>query len=227
MKNLDRLRAPAADVVGVFDLESASDWSFKSYLASDTLSSVLYPFASGVHRVLVKDPDTGKETVLSQADIVRFLVLHTSELDASVLSRVLEPRGLPLTMSNTKRALVGFRKMCQFNRSSIGIVNEAGVLVGTLSLSDLRGLDRATFGDLAENVETYLASRSEGVVRPLIKAHAGATVSELMDRMVAGRVHRVWIVDADGKPVGQLSMSDVIMAFADLRLPLKMPEIDA
>eukprot|EP00030_Apusomonadida_sp_AF-17_P005891 a676594_640.p2 GENE.a676594_640~~a676594_640.p2 ORF type:complete len:332 (-),score=150.69 a676594_640:58-1014(-) len=224
LSNLDRLDQWASSVVGVFSTEGASEWSFKTYANSDLLSEVMYPMAAGVHRVLVFNPETHREALLSQTDVVRFIHENRDRVDQTVLNGTIAPRGSVLTMHSDQRALVGFRRMCQHDRSSIAIVDADGKLVGNLSLSDLRGLDRATFGDLGDPVLAFLAARAEGVVKPVVSVAPDASLGSMIAKMLSNKVHRVWVVDAENRPVGQVSMSDVIMRFADLTIPLKMPE---
>jgi len=225
LDNLDNLDSMAADVIGLVSSEGASEWSFKTYAASEPLNEVMYPFVAGVHRVMVTGDD-GEEGLLSQTDIVRFIHRNADKFPADVLAAPIAAcKGTPVTMDASSRALVGFRKMVVNDRSSVGIVDDQGVLVGNLSLSDLRGLSKASFGLLADPVGDYLRSRSAtGAVRPLIKVPEGTSVQDVIKMMVEEKVHRVWIVDADGKPLGQASMSDVLLPFTDLSLPLVMPQ---
>jgi len=226
LSNLESMDAPVSDILGAVSSEASSAWSFKTYPAAAHINDVMYPFCAGVHRVLISTGAPGAEGLVSQTDIVRFLHAHKAELPDELLASPLLPhKGTPVTMSSDQRALVGFRKMVVMDRSSVGIVDDAGVLVGNLSLSDLRGINKSNFASLADPVLDFLASRAEAhTPRPLIKAAPETSLGDVIDLLVAEKVHRVWLVDEAGKPLGQLSMSDVLLAFTDLSLPLVVPE---
>lgn len=98
-------------------------------------------------------------------------------------------------------------------------------LIGTFSATDLKGgpiaqlqswlslpvvefTKRVSTGPNIEcNASTDLGHSS---ARALITCTAETTLSEVIDKAVAGHVHRVWAVDEQGFLVGLLSLSDIL-----------------
>ena len=50
---------------------------------------------------------------------------------------------------------------------------------------------------------------------PETSEHAADTVVEMVERVVAGHHHRLWVVDVAQKPIGVISLTDLIAAVID------------
>jgi CBS domain-containing protein len=222
--DLTRLSNPVGNLVGLTN-EGKSAWSFKPYSTNAELWNCLYPFCAGVHRVVVLDESNGEEHLLSQTDVVRYL-LAQSALDAT-LSRSIDALEMVCGPEKVRSiayhapALRCYRRMVMEDITSIAIVDESGKLVANLSASDLRGLNRSSFQKLDEQVLKYLAEGRGGEVRAPVTCTAWSTLREVMQKMLIEGVHRVWVTNEAGEPVGQVSMSDVIRVLApvDWRAP--------
>jgi len=217
LNNLEKLDHPIRNLIGSSP-EGRAEWAIKSYDIDMTLEEVMYPFTVGVHRVVVWDKYDRRDYPLSQTDVVRYL--YTSpDVDHDVINATIEARELTtarhiVSIDNEATALQAFRKMAVKDVSSIAIVDAEGKLVANMSLSDLRGLDRETFPELGLPVVEYLAKKHGGTTRGPVTVTADTTLFEVMGILLSQATHRVWVVDADGKPVSQISMTDVITQFA-------------
>ena len=48
----------------------------------------------------------------------------------------------------------------------------------------------------------------------MVTCEPGATIAEVLDAMHVKAVHRVWVVDDAGRPVGVVALSDILAAIA-------------
>lgn len=124
--------------------------------------------SQGVHRVLVLPNSSAKGNLtsnafsttaesppwlISQVDLVRYLFAHNEHFDdllntevEAVLQRLDRERSearIVHTMSAQSKAIAGFQGMKTQGVSSLGVVDQEGVLVAVLSAADLRGLTAA------------------------------------------------------------------------------------
>jgi CBS domain-containing protein len=122
-------------------------------------------------------------------------------------------------MTESETALEGYNRMASKKIHALPIVDNAGLVVATLSASDLRGLSRDTVEKVKLPVTEFLK-----VTAPLAKKRDGEPVSitpddTLMDAltlMVEKNVHRVWILNSMLRPVGCISQSDIIGALVGI-----------
>lgn len=228
--NLERLSLPVSDVTGSFGREGRSDWSFRAYVGTDTLQEVLYPFCAGVHRVLIWDEAAKREAVLSQMDILRYLVAQRGGLDAAKWRASAKRSSEPLVVrASTHSMLEAMRRACEVDKSAVGVIDDEGKLVANVSLSDLRGLTKESFAALYAPVLEFLAARQpDGALPELVALRAGepgTTIGACAELMVSKHIHRVWLIDEAGRAVGHVSTTDVLAALAlDDSVAFKTPE---
>jgi len=101
---------------------------------------------------------------------------------------------------------------------AVPVVDEHSKIIANFSMSDLRGMGRKDFGDLLLTVDQYLQKRKEQHVtyeRSLvpITVTENETLEQVVYKVVATRVHRVWLVDSANRVIGCVSLSDLMKAF--------------
>ena len=120
--------------------------------------------------------------------------------------------------------MTAFKTLAEHSLSALAITDkhQDGKLVGTLSVSDLRSISgRAEIEKLIEemrnmNVSDFLSRVKESSlnrVTDLVTCQEGKTLEAVMQRALESKVHRVWIVDGDQRPVGVMSYTDMISLF--------------
>ena len=92
---------------------------------------------------------------------------------------------------------------------ALGIVDTNGELVGTLSASDVRGMQEQDLPQLFLPVMTFLRKRGINNRKPIFVG-IESTLEEVIKEMLDGRVHRVWICSDDKKPIGVVTMTDIV-----------------
>src|SRR5690606_33032138 len=98
-----------------------------------------------------------------------------------------------------------FKKLVLFVLSAVAVVDEtSGVLIETVSPSDLRyGYQHdPTFGFLHKTCADFVIDVHNEVSRKQQSVTAESTLGEVFEGLVQGKVHQLWIVDDDNKPIG-------------------------
>jgi len=238
-------KKPVSDIIGLAP-EGKKIWITD---VTDSVNDVMEAMTKGVHRMLVRlplreppenirpgFPETFSEIrLVAQKDVVRFLAerlegksLHCLRLN---VDRPINELNLTwskvLTMRDNESAIEGFQKMAREHMSALGIVDEKGELVANLSASDLRGLTSNLIHRLMMNVLDFLKESHRGNVPPVISVTDRYTVREIMTKMLAFNVHRIWIIDGyNMKPIGVMTLTDIISLFYRNELiPAKLPHV--
>jgi predicted transcriptional regulator len=203
--------------------------------ASENLGNVLHFFEQGLHRVAVKD-DSGRIIgVLTQGRVVRELLKHYPY--TKKIADLKFKTDKVVTIPKNMRAIDGFLLMHAENVSSIGIIDGHRV-VGNLSASDLKVrvfhlflfffsffADRPVYQLLASEELSKLLLlvgdfineiRSRAGKRPdfLIACDPNSDFKASLEDMMNNHVHRMFLLDNEEKPLGILSLTDVIREMA-------------
>lgn len=198
------------------------DSGFNSILLTDSVFLACTAFAKGQHRLAVVDLDGNFEGVISQSDVIKFLHRHQDLCSRSIL---LQQTLVDLNLAKKKTICIeweksvfdGMKLMVQENVSSIGLIDEAGLLVGVLSMSDakfifhLKAFDllKSSLCDFVNQVRQVIAA-SDGKTRyPVFSVRPQATIEAVMQKLVATRAHRMYITE-NMEPVGVISLTDII-----------------
>jgi len=193
------------------------------------LSGMQALYQKGTQRILVSQQDDSRRTrvyrLVSQMDMVKFLLKYTKELSSFLEKRICETnlQSIPgvimamITVDNTKEtALDAFKKMWREGIHGIAVVDETGKLIGTLSSSDLRGMNATKLQYILKSPLDFLkAMTAQSKLSVSITCNPSNTLEEVLVKAVTARVHRVWIVDSAQKPVGVVSLSDIIASIVE------------
>ena len=152
---------------------------------------------------------------------MRFCAIHSSEL-GDVTEKSVKEAGLlnhakdwqMVTIGTDVQVIKAFKKIFSRDVQALPVVDADGKLVGTVSPSDVRGLTVHTLKDLLLPVSEFLAKRCYGKMRKPITVKATDSVYKAMNVCTIGKVHRVWVVDDHQKPIGCVSLSDMITLFS-------------
>jgi len=106
--------------------------------------------------------------------------------------------------------------------SGVAVVDNNGKLVGNTSAKDLKlfMLDRGNLS-LDQLIMEYLSAiRQREMVNeahPSCSVQLSASIGHVIELMSATKYHRVFLVDKEGRPIGVLSVTDILrFACADL-----------
>jgi CBS-domain-containing membrane protein len=185
------------------------------------LPELLFIFKKGIHRAIISDDTKQLQRIVSQSDIIKFLsnyLYYFGRIGQGTLEDIGLGAQKVVTLNQKARAIHGFQLLQQNKISAVAIVDDYGVLVANLSISDLRGLKLENLSSLMLPVLDYLKQRCDNQqLLPPVVCHPYTTFETLVLKLACSRVHRCWNVDDVGRPIGVVSLTDVIMLL-DLRV---------
>jgi len=184
---------------------------FISVPETESATKVLELFSEGIHRVALKDAEGHTTNVLSQIDLLRYVVNKMSTIEELAKKSVKElglVQSWVLQVRKTERAFACFKKMSENGVNGVSIVDNVGRLDAHISSGSLRGLTAETFKALRLPVEDFLAAQKIEVGNS--HTCTGSDTFEVVLRKLNDlSTHRLWVQDAAGNPVGIISLTDV------------------
>lgn len=171
--------------------------------------------------------------LLSQTDVVRYLLANNHELGAILdihadqiaghalkyqeaidADEIDQLKKNPITITIQDHALKALQLMASSHASSIAVVDSTGALVAEMSAADLRGINPDRFKDLTKPVMVFLKSSKDNLRRPL-SCRPRFSLGQIMSGVVRTHAHRSWLVDDEDQPVGCITLSDILSVFLD------------
>lgn len=202
-----------------------------------SLADVLGLFSKHIHRAPVLSDDGKLLNYLTQTELLQFMAPSMYLLGDSAIVSV-ETLGLcnfnkVVTVKESDIVLDVIKLLSTHNISAVPVVDNFGRLMANFSLSNLKGLTRETFCELLLPISDYLQlqriKESENFVsidtykalRPQT-CKATDTFESVVYKIVATRVHRLWVVDEQNTVIGVISVGDLFAPFLN-EPPAKMP----
>jgi len=170
-----------------------------------------------VHRVPVVDASGELLTIVTQSHVTRLIykwIARFEQLADSSVEQLKLGYGDVITVRQDEEAIAAFRSIHEHGVSAVGVVDGDGKLVGNVSASDLKviGYDGKLFSRLFVPVSDFVKeTRPEGVGAICVTPRA--SFGQVLDKLVSNRVHRVYVVDENGKPIGVISLLEILQAF--------------
>jgi len=212
-----RVRAKHFSLTQVKDAIDLSERNPLLYLKEDvTVRQVITSFWASAHRLAVVDRQYNLIGLLTQSQLIRFLDKHLDELPDLSKEKVSDIVYTPVnTIASVQKnvwAIQAFAKMHQARLSSLAVVDSTGLIVDNLSATDLRGV-LIDFRALLSPVHEFLEkSRNVAKIttRALITCELKSTLPEVLRQITQTGVHRVYVIDSQERPVGVLSLTDIL-----------------
>jgi len=120
-----------------------------------------------------------------------------------------------IQMSSEAQSIIAFHLMYQHKVSAVAIVGKQGELLANLSASDIRGISHDNFGCLLKPIFDFVRNRKEKVKAP-VTCKLDSTLETVIMKLSIFRIHRLWIVDDADRPIGVLSLTDIMKLLASL-----------
>ncbi|KAJ3091717.1 cell separation during budding [Quaeritorhiza haematococci] len=211
--------------------ELTSDLSHKnpfySVMPQTPLRHAVELFGQGIHRVVIVSADV--QGILSQSQAMKFLWNNSKrfpELEP-VLSKTLAELGLGnkhvVSVSGDTMVIDALRVMSNNDVSSVPVLNPNGSIMGSVSMSDIKWIMKTLrFGYLYQSAHAFVSfiDQQQGILDgrdrfPVFDVYETSTLGYAMQKMVATKAHRVWVVDKNlHKPISVISLTDVMRVLA-------------
>jgi len=169
---------------------------------------------SQTKRLLVLDQATdGPIAVLSQSSVVAWVLRHIKHLPADLLAKPvnqLKCSSRVVAVNRDEPMADALRKFVGEGRSGVAVVDDRGRIVANLSLADLRRLTPENAMELLQlSVGAFLSSTQELPKDP-VTCTSNTTFTEVLHLLHSRHVHRVYVTDQQGLPVGVFSTTDAM-----------------
>lgn len=179
------------------------------------------------HRYAVTDSAGKVLSILSQSQLVRSLLpyIQGTELATKTVSELRLGYKPVLSISVDAPASQAFKKMQASKVTGLAVLDSAtSKLVGSISASDLKeiGSDASLFERVLLPVGEFWAetlkkskrrdsrATSPSARRQVYLVTPQDTIGTVFDKFSSTRVHRLFVVDDSSKPLGVISLSDII-----------------
>jgi len=160
-----------------------------------------------IHRVL-------DYKICTQTDILRFLFQHSKDIKEQHLAntKIMDcgPLGCIVSITTEERAIDGFLKMLDSKINACAVVDKDGVMVASLSPSDLRGLTNEKLQTILLPVMEFFPAMTGARASPPLICRPDDMLLETMRKILKASTRRCWVVDEKMRPMGLLSMGNII-----------------
>jgi len=214
---------PNAGLVGAM----ASRHAFEACAPSDPISKAASLLCTrGCRRVPIVEEGKILD-IISQSSLVAYLYQHKDSLPALMEHTPLQPIGTNdvVSVRATESAMTAFTLINRHQLHGIAVIDGMGKLVGNTSASDIRLMMRAGspptsfLRDLKGSVFDFLKrirAEDDNISAIAITVPSSSTLGLAMGKLVASKKHRVFVVDADFRPVAVISLTDIIQEVCKL-----------
>jgi len=168
-------------------------------------------------------PETAVYGLLTQTDIMRFLsqnlmLLRKEPIFQKTLKELNLGTRLPKIVYQTDIASEVFSELGELGCPGAAVVDQSGQLIANLSASDLKGITRRNCMVLDSTLENFLMKdRKRGWWVKPVTVDTGDTLLQTVLQFVCSRVHRMYLVDDDNKPIGEINHTDVLIELQKIR----------
>jgi len=171
-----------------------------------------------LHRVPVIDKDRQLKSLLTQSQVIDFVVSNLDSVGTirnKPVSQVIAGRPNVLSVTTKMSAIEAFKFMAQHNITGVAVIDDNGKLIDAMSLSDLKLIssDGQMFWRLYQSVEILLGHlRENNATRNLIYCLPTHNLEYVIKTIATSKVHRVFVVDSEEskKPVGIITLKDIL-----------------
>ncbi|CAH1762086.1 4661_t:CDS:10 [Entrophospora sp. SA101] len=196
----------------------ASDLSnknpFYSVYPETSLLQVVELFGNGTHRVAVLDADGNLKGILSQSGVLNYLYKNVTRFPQ--IESLFPKTSCDICSSRL------FCPRCIDNDDSVAIIDSEGMLIGNISMTDVKYIIRSyshslmwkTCQKFVSHVRSIQGLEDGQDRYPVFDVRTTSTLGYTIAKLTATKAHRVWVVDEKMKAVGVVSLTDILGVFA-------------
>jgi len=160
--------------------------------------------------------------LLTESDLVRFVAENFMWIkEEKIFQQTLKDLNLgnrkPITVDQNIQAFQAFVEIHKNGGEGAAMVDSNGKLVANVSASNIKGMTRRNFQLLSRPLIHYLSrDRKRGWWQLPLCTTLDTTLETVVSKFVATKIHRMYIVDVEGRPIGEIGLSDVIQQLANM-----------
>jgi len=178
------------------------------------------------HRVVVLDENKKIVGFLTQTNLIEFLFKRRKEW-SDIMQQKVQNLQKPVESIHMKEFVItAFRNIWEKQVSGLAVVDNNGTLVGNISATDILKIRVLPIGemihDLYQPIKSFMNIREDIKDRIMmaelpesrpISVTTFDTLATSIQKCLEAHVHRVFIEDDKKKPVGVISLTDIIRQF--------------
>jgi CBS domain-containing protein len=193
---------------------------FAAVSTQDTLLKVLQLLSTKeLHRVPVQNEEGNLVAVISQSNIIEFLGRIFQRDPQSMQQSIMDlklGRSPVYTALASAPAYLAFELMDKKQIFGVAVVDDQGVLVGNISASDIKlFLQSPNFSILYHPLLEFLTAIRRKELRtrvPVAVVPADATLANVVSKLAATKMHRLFVCDAGKHPTLVITLTNVLAA---------------
>jgi len=161
--------------------------------------------------------------LLTQSRVLQFLHENKEKIPETILHKKVSEwyeehnttfRAALEVTKPSEIVFLAFRQILTKEITGTAIVDDSSNLIGSLSTSDLKRSVAGDFiSDMQLTVQEYLNKTETGDHQGLVTCTHNDEFHEILRKFVKHEVHRIFVLNQEGKPVGVISLCDVITLF--------------
>jgi len=170
-----------------------------------------------LHRLVVVNDEGVILNMITQSHVIDFLNKNMNNIGEKLNKPVSEIyRQGVFSVKEDDMAIEAFKLMSANRISGVAIVDEDGKLKGNISNRDLKAIstDGSLFWRLFSKAKNFrIHARKDADPAPprgTVTVHAQDTLRTVISRLSENQIHRVYVIDADRRPLGVISLRDVL-----------------
>jgi len=197
------------------------------FFRNTVLKALQVMSSSGARRIPLHDHHDAEkrkmDNVLTESALVSWMTRH-KEVMGEFTGKTIYDLGFldkfdksPLfSVKRTDSALTAFEEMDKNRISSIAVVNEEGQFVSSISAKDIYQIitdDEAPFAPLMKPAESFAVDMRQKSDISRYTTKSSEYFGDLIAKLTLLRLHRIYILDDKAKPIGVVSLSDIVKFF--------------
>jgi len=193
---------------------------FAAVSTQDKLLKVLQLLSTKeLHRVPVQNEEGQVVAVISQSNVVAYLYRIVEKDPQAMQQTVAELRlghSPVYTALASAPAYLAFELMDKKQVFGLAVVDDRGLLVGNISASDIKlFLQHPNFSILTHTLLEFLSAIRAKELRtrvPAATVSTDATLANVVGKLAATQMHRLFVCDADRRPTTVITLTNVLCA---------------
>jgi len=191
---------------------------------------------NGVQRVPVLNPQTNKlEKLITQSTLIQHFAKNSAKFGnygGYTLAELGFKSKHVWAVKENAIAIDAFKLMSEHKITGVPIVDNEGTIITNISSRDLRNVltDPTFFEKLQLPVERFVSDlksktflHNAETMYPKICCKFSNTFVEVLHKLAATRIHRIYVVDAFERPIGIISLDDIVAKIFELTKQNEVP----